>query len=557
MVDISSELLVTTGLLPENLPPVYTSKQLWPALPHGSSFLNKTMVGEASSYNASKRGNQRRMFHIPHPLFVLGQGDFFKAHWNDVEAIFDKSTGSASRPILRNDSIRHVHFTPHSELPALRLKKLSKFKYCLITDVSRFYYSVYTHSLPWALHGKQQSKTDKKAESRVIFGNMLDLIVRQAQFGQTIGLPVGPDVSKLSAELLMSAVDERFLQLNKKVAYVRHVDDYWVGGHTFEQCEKHLQHLRSALRYFELDINESKTRIVSTKYVFGEAWPSEFEDEIKSELAKGEKGKPLAVLGKIIERATQDNDEGIVKRIIRTIDGNRLWDSDWGVLEHFLAQCAVQFPHSFDYVARVIAWRARTSRVLDKSLWIEIARTTTLQAASLGRDSEACWAIWLLKEMRNPLPKALTDLLVGNNGSLVLCFLAHFPKYKLASDKKLYEKLRDRLDGDLYSGPDWPISLELKHLGQDAGINWSVSKAHQNLRSMHDGNLSLIRWDAPPKVFEPTDAGDADDAPESAIEDFGSDYDEVDDTDEDNDVEDDFEQDIEMMEGFQRAMDAP
>lgn len=94
---------------------------------------------------------------------------------------------------------------------------------------------------------------------------------------------MGPDASKIAAEILMVAVDKRFIELSGKSApvYIRHVDDYWVGGNSHDECEKHLQNLRLALKEYELDINETKTRIISTKYVFGESWPSEFEKEIR------------------------------------------------------------------------------------------------------------------------------------------------------------------------------------------------------------------------------------------------------------------------------------
>jgi reverse transcriptase-like protein len=530
MVDINPESLVKNGLFPENIPPVYTADNLWKALPQNISFEPKTISGEACSYNASKRGGQRRIFQVPHPLFLKGEGEIFQSRWKEIEAVFTKSHGSASRPILKNDDVRHVHFTAHSELPGLRLKRLSRFKYCLITDVSRFYYSIYTHVIPWAIHGKREAK--KGQHDRKLFGNGLDQIIRKAQNNQSIGIPVGPDVSKIVAELIMSAVDARFIETsNKGISYVRHVDDYWIGAHTQEECEKHLQKLRGALRYFQLDINETKTRIVSTKYVFGESWPLEFETEIVNGLRRN-KDDLLPIFGRIIERATLDNDEGMIKRVIKIIDEHQLWQRHWEILEHFLAQCAVQFAHSFDYVARVIAWRARTNKEIERKLWIEIARTTTLQSASLGRDSEVCWAIWLQKELSSPVPKRLSDNIVSNNSSLVLSFLAHFPKYGMASDKRLYESIVDRVEGDPYSGSDWPLALELNYLGHGQKIPWKAATCHQDLQSLHKARASIIRWDAPPKVFE--EQGN-DPTPPRAIEKVGSDY-EDDETYEDDDT---------------------
>lgn len=410
MPRINPESLVTKGLLPENLPPVYTATGVWtPLSAIGPGYaINAKAVGDLCIYNASKRGGQRRMFGIPHPLFIKDQGAFYNRHWHHIESLFSSATGSVSRPIMDDEAPRYVRITSHRELPSLRLKRLSRFKFCLVTDVSRFYPSVYTHAFPWALNGKTAAKTDTQSNSSTIFGNRLDFIIRQSQFRQTIGIPVGPDASKIAAEILMSAVDKKFIEISgkQKPAYVRHVDDYWIGGNSHEACEKHLQNLRQALKEYQLDINETKTRVISMKYVFGESWPSEFESELLASLAwdAQEKGlDPISTFGKIVDRATRDNDDGIIRHVIRVMDEHRLWPRNWEIVEHFLTQCAVQFPHSFDYVARVIAWRLRTRGEVDQKLWSEVARLTASQAGQLGRDSEAAWAIWLLKELKKLL----------------------------------------------------------------------------------------------------------------------------------------------------------
>ncbi len=350
------------GLLPENLPPIFTSKKLWHHFSGSGAAYGITgkAVGDHATYNASKRGGQRRVFGVPHPAFARDLGLFFEKHWAELTPLLDKSTGSVSKPIMMRAGNRHVRFTSHSDLPELRLRAFSRFKFCLVTDVARFFPSVYTHTLPWAINSKVAAKTDTSSTSAIVFGNRLDFILRNSQSRQTIGIPVGPDTSKIAAEVLLSAVYDNFLSrysTNGRSTYVRHVDDYWVAGNSHEECERHLFHLRLALREFQLDINESKTKIISTKPVFADDWPFEFDKERIESLGRVRKHKneTLSILAKITEVATTSGDDGIIRHAIRLIDDNRLWDEQWDLLQHFLAQCAVQFPHSFDYAARVIA----------------------------------------------------------------------------------------------------------------------------------------------------------------------------------------------------------
>jgi hypothetical protein len=76
--DVEPELLVRKGLLPENLPPVFTGDKLWAALsPKSITYqISSKAVSEGAQYNASKRGGHRRVFHIPHPLYIKEQGHF-------------------------------------------------------------------------------------------------------------------------------------------------------------------------------------------------------------------------------------------------------------------------------------------------------------------------------------------------------------------------------------------------------------------------------------------------------------------------------------------------
>ncbi|WHS94254.1 RNA-directed DNA polymerase [Sinorhizobium kummerowiae] len=541
----SAQRFIDQGILPENLPPIFTTSKLWQHFSGSGTAYGITgkAVGDHAVYNASKRGGQRRVFSLPHPAFVRDLGLFYEKHWEDLRPLLERAPGSVSKPIFTPTGNRHVRITPHSELPELRLRAFSRFKYCLVTDIARFFPSIYTHTFPWAINGKSAAKGDTSSNSAAVFGNRLDFIFRNSQSRQTIGIPVGPDASKIASELLLSAVDNDFLSrypITGRPTYVRHVDDYWIAGNSQEECERHLFHLRLALREFQLDINESKTKIISTKLVFADDWPFEFDRELIDSLEGGRKhrNETLSILAKITEVAATSGDDGLIRHAIRLIDENRLWDTNWSLLEHFVAQCAVQFPHSFDYVARVVAWRKRINpSTLDAELWRHVALATIEQNAPLGRDSEVVWALWLLRELEVVLPRATTDLMLVNAGPIPLALLAHMSVNKLTADRRLRDKLIKKVRGNPIAGPLWPLSLELTHLGK-AEPSWLQEKLPAYLLVLHQKRASIIDWQAKPKVFDDTPDGE-DDGPEYAIEDYGADYG----SDENAAAEDDDEED--------------
>jgi hypothetical protein len=147
---------------------------------------------------------------------------------------------------------------------------------------------------------------------------------------------------------------------------------------------------------------------------------------------------------------------------------------------------------------------------------------------------------WLLKEMKQQIAKTLSDSLLANSGSLVLSFLAHFPTKHLARDKKLSGSLRDIVDGDPFAGAFWPLTLELTTLGK-GDPSWKTRSTLGVLRTLHDAKISIIDWEALPKVFlerlNREDDGNDDDGPDYALEDFGSDYGEDGENEDDEDSE--------------------
>jgi hypothetical protein len=521
--------------LPDNLPPFVTSRSISTSkFAKGNAYqVTSEVKGNHSPFNASKRGFQRRVFGLTHPVFVKDAAAFFEKNWKALNAHLSSATGSVSVPDFQGTESRAVKITPHSRLPILRLTKLARFKFCLVTDVSRCFPSIYTHSIPWALNGKDASKKDFKPNSATVFGNRLDYIMRQSQDGQTMGVPVGPDHSRVVAEIVLKTVDALFEKSTGIHDYIRHVDDYWIGANTFDACENALHNLRISLNEFSLDINEQKTRIVSTSSIVAEVWPYDLEAQLEAALDLDPphhyEGRIVSLLGNIIEQSSKSSDDGIIKFFIRRLDNWRKWDSHWHLLEPFLAHVAIQFPHCLDYVAQIVAWRLRTGRELNKLLWTEITQVILATGAKSGRDSETLWALWLSKELGEGLGPGIFEAICHNNGPLVVAALPHMARHGLAQGHPPLRKLWESIEGRPLSGPTWPLTLELTHLGIKPPPSVDLD-GPAALKAIFNERCSLFSWDRHPLAFL-----DADDEielnPDSALGEFGPGYEDDDDPD--------------------------
>lgn len=128
----------------------------------------------------------------------------------------------------------------------------SRFSYCTTFDISKCFYNVYTHSIAWAVKGRDYAKAAKSSYS---FENTFDKLMQFANFGETNGIVVGPEVSRIFAEVVLQKIDilsvseleKRDIRFDIDYVVRRYVDDYFVfsnnakiGADVQKTFEKHL-----------------------------------------------------------------------------------------------------------------------------------------------------------------------------------------------------------------------------------------------------------------------------------------------------------------------------
>lgn len=140
-----------------------------------------------------------------------------------------------------------------------------KYKYCIKTDVTNCYGSIYTHSISWAIHGKEWSKNHRRPSQGL--GNVIDSSIQYLQFGQTNGIPQGSVLFDLIAEVVLGYAD---LRLSKKLTgikddfqIIRYRDDYRIFSNSKEVSEKILRQLSDILSDLNMHFNSKKTGITT------------------------------------------------------------------------------------------------------------------------------------------------------------------------------------------------------------------------------------------------------------------------------------------------------
>lgn len=461
--------LLRKGYLPENLPPAFTTSTVadhFLGNPHRGYITNASHPLRAATYNASKRGLTRRVFSAVHPSTAHDMAEFVSSRWTEITTFYARSTASFSEPRQDENSDRALIINSHMALEAEKVNRLSSYRFIAQTDIARFYHSIYTHSIPWAYHSKTASKADRRVQSANIFFNRADWLVRNGQDGQTVGIPVGPDMSRVLAEVIGTAIDLEFDRRLDGIdcTVIRHVDDVWIGANSHADAERALSRYREAIREFELDINESKTRIYSADFSFSDFWPSEISCQIEFAIeSSGRRAKDRlrSALEHTFATAVSKNDDGILKYVLRYIDQHELSISHWDIVEPFLKRLAVHFGHTVDYVARILVWRQLAFGDLDVEAWRAILYSILDNHGRLGNDSEVCWTIYAHHHLGITIDPDLSHRIIQNCGALTMVALLNCVEDRLV-DASVFADAEARINTENDNGRFWPVFLEWK-----------------------------------------------------------------------------------------------
>lgn len=145
-------------------------------------------------------------------------------------------------------------------------------------DVSKCFDSIYSHSISWALLNKEQVK-DNIPLSLNTFGGRFDRFMQNLNYGETNGIIIGPEFSRIFAELILQQIDRNVKGVLKKQTpsliyrrdyeMFRYVDDVFVFFNDDSCLENIMTTYRLQLKEFKLYINDSKSGLFEKPIITG------------------------------------------------------------------------------------------------------------------------------------------------------------------------------------------------------------------------------------------------------------------------------------------------
>lgn len=141
-----------------------------------------------------------------------------------------------------------------------------EYGYVLETDITDCYGSIYTHSIAWALHTKENAKKNRRGSG--LIGNTIDAHIQDMRHGQTNGIPQGSVLMDFIAEMVLGLADWELSERIKKLKLsgyhvLRYRDDYRIFTNNPQDGHAIVKSIAETAAELGLHLNPLKTRISS------------------------------------------------------------------------------------------------------------------------------------------------------------------------------------------------------------------------------------------------------------------------------------------------------
>lgn len=387
--------LLEHGYFPDGLPPLFdTSSFADKALDIGNLNAvftqNNPPVTLITPHSLVRSGGLRRRLSIVHPINFFRLARVFSDNLGELKSIWAKSRYSLTKPSVAKSNPRA--FGPKKRQRAIEnAKRRIGSKYVLSTDVSEFYPSVYTHTIPWAIHGKKAAKEAPNDFS--LLGNRLDREIRHGQHKQTKGIPIGPDTSLAIAEIIMAKVDARVRDRFPKVRGVRYIDDMHFFTADQATAESLLSALENELGEYELQLNHRKTHITPLPQSLDHGFLSELRFRVPS-------SGTLSILewtdyfDSAFALARQHPYDNVLRYAVSQVSHVAASPRTWETVQHLLWQTVALDPGTIRFVLPALLRNSSQRLSADKIVADQALTHLVTTSAPNGHGSEVAWALW-------------------------------------------------------------------------------------------------------------------------------------------------------------------
>jgi hypothetical protein len=170
--------LIAKGYFPQEMTPWFQTNNLASILDdiivNMPSFTQRT--SKSCRFSLPKGKMTRRLLSIPNPLHHIKLCKVLDEEWSYLRGLISSSQISLTIPSVRARSLRALSRKfSFKDISEKIINSSTSSRYLLRTDISRYYSTIYTHSIPWAIHTKPVAKAHKR--DMTYLGNRIDTAI--------------------------------------------------------------------------------------------------------------------------------------------------------------------------------------------------------------------------------------------------------------------------------------------------------------------------------------------------------------------------------------------
>ena len=507
---MTEEKLIELGYLPKELPPGFISETLAENLEEIKSrwlsfetseteriegesrsewnqrkaeFYSKYGSSQCADFSISKGKLARRVLRLPNPKHYLTVSELISNNWESYQSLFESSPFSMSFPVEVTENPKRAVKTYSSGVPILRNEILKRSVRKLIQvkiDISKFYPTIYTHTIPWSILGKESAKSlfklSKSELSELIDAgdsnainyvnaDKLDKAIRACQDRQSIGVPIGPDTSHIIAELIACRIDniiqDRFNDLD--IEAVRFYDDYYIFVNTFDEADKVIKGLQLILNEYQLEINDKKIEISEYPFPFENDWVTQLNQfEFKGTNKQNSLKHYFSLLWAIGAKHKSRTD-WVFKYALRTFEYRtvEIDRNSWELFENLLFKTSLIQPAILDITTRILL--SYREYLNDESL-IKIGvlvRDIIKIHAPINHSFEVSWALWLAKSFNIQISEETANSVIETKDDFsILILLCMSRQMDLVQGNPNFDNIEAILQDDVLFSKNWLLAYE-------------------------------------------------------------------------------------------------
>lgn len=329
------EGLLGYGMFADKLPPVFTSVPFLSYCLQNTPTFTDFEWSDYIRYSSMRNVNIPRPLGIPSPMKYYSLCKILRDNWRLLQQHFQQQTVDheyrisrihirkmSGRKALFEMNYKNWHSDGNPETDLLFSHK-SASKYIVRADISTCFPSIYTHSLPWALVGKDKAK--KTCKDMALWYNKIDSACAAMKNGETHGLIIGPIASNLLSEIVLTVVDKKLY--DKGYRYSRNIDDYECYTESYEQSQCFLHDLEEALSEYDLPLNHKKTFISALPVAATEKWIHKLNSSLAIAKDIINYKDANAYLDLAIGLANNYGDSAILKYAIKALSSKQLTEN--------------------------------------------------------------------------------------------------------------------------------------------------------------------------------------------------------------------------------------